>query len=344
MVPFAGWEMPVQYDGENGGIIPEHKAVRESCGVFDISHMGQFFVSGSSAESWLDGLQTNNVAKLGPGQAHYTFLLNERGGVIDDLIAYRLSDGRFLLIVNAAKIDEDAAWMQDHLDGAVTFEDASATHGAMAVQGPSTEQVFAKMFADAELHLPPRNGIASRNDLYVCRTGYTGEDGFELVCPAEQAGEWFDKAIAAGATPCGLGSRDSLRLEMGYPLNGSDLTPERTPRAAGLGFFVDLEKGDFIGRDALLAEKAGGFSEKLCAFKMLEKGPPPRPHYPVLVGDETIGEICSGGVSPSLGIGIGMAWLPREFSAIDTAIQIGIRGRTIPAAICRKPFYKKSTD
>jgi aminomethyltransferase len=336
IVPFAGWEMPVQY---KGGIMEEHRAVRERCGVFDISHMGQFVITGASAEAALNALLTNNIAKLSPGEAQYTFLLNENGGVIDDLIAYRLADDRFFLIVNASKVDEDAAWISARLGDGITFENLSDDHGALAIQGPLAAQVFEKMFA-GELTLPPRNGVATKDGVYVCRTGYTGEDGFELVCPATEVVGWLKKSIAAGAEPCGLGARDSLRLDMGYPLNGSDLSPERTPLEAGLGFFVDLKKGDFTGRDALLAQKENGLREKLCGFEMIDKGPPPRPHYPVEADGKVIGEICSAGLSPSLGIGIGMAYLPVAYSAIDTEIQIAIREKRYRARVVKKPFYK----
>ncbi len=340
IVPFAGWEMPVQY----AGILAEHKAVRENAGVFDISHMGQFLVSGPTAESALNGLLTNNIATLAPGQAQYTLLLNERGGVLDDLIAYRLADDRFLLIVNASMIEEDAAWLTPRLaDAGAGFENISDQCAAIAVQGPEAAAVFGKMMPGSEL--PPRNGLATfetpTGTVHVCRTGYTGEDGFELICPVAGGAFWLQRALDGGAIPCGLGARDSLRLEMGYPLNGSDLSPDRTPLEAGLGFFVDLRKDAFIGRDALVAQKKHGLHSKLCALRMNEKSPPPRPHYPVLSNGNEIGELTSGGLSPSLGAGIGMAYLPVAFSAVDTALQIAIRGKTFAAVVVKKPFYRK---
>jgi aminomethyltransferase len=343
IVPFAGWEMPVQY----AGILEEHQAVREKAGVFDISHMGQFLVTGAAAEEALNGLLTNNIAALSPGQAHYTLLLNENGGVIDDLIAYRLSDDRFFLIVNASMIDEDSAWMAPRLAAAgAGFENLSDQCAAIAIQGPDASAVFAKMMPDAEL--PPRNGVATfstpAGTVYVCRTGYTGEDGFELVCPVADGIAWWQRALDAGATPCGLGARDSLRLEMGYPLNGSDLSPSRTPLEAGLGFFVDLKKEPFIGRDVLVAQKKDGLPSKLCALRMIDKGPPPRPHYPVLADGNPIGELSSGGLSPSLGAGIGLAYVPVAFSAIDTALQIAIRGKNFAAVVVKRPFYRKGAS
>lgn len=342
MVPFAGWEMPVQYTG----IIDEHRAVREKCGVFDISHMGQFFVNGPGAAAWLDRMLTNQIASLELGQAQYTFLLNERGGVIDDLIAYRIGEDDFLLIVNAAKIAEDAAWMESHLDEGVNFADRSDRHGAIAVQGPDSARIYDEIFDGLGAPpLPPRNGVVfvpmAMDRIFVCRTGYTGEDGFELVCPADAAPAWFHKVLAAGAKPCGLGARDSLRLEMGYPLNGSDLDQDHSPLEAGMGFAVKLGKGDFIGRDVLAEQKERGLERRLVGFEMVDRGPPPRPHYPIEIGGEVIGEITSGGVSPSLSKGIGMAYLPAAHSKPGTGIDIDIRGRKLKANIVKKPFYTK---
>ena len=344
LVPFSGWEMPVHYSG----IIEEHTAVRERCGVFDISHMGQFFVSGTGAAGWLDGLLTNHAGALEIGQAHYTFLLNEDAGVIDDLILYRTGADEFLLIVNAAKVEEDAHWMQSHLSIGVNFSDRSGHHGALAIQGPDSPAIYDELFDGLGAPpLPPRNGVAfipmAMDRIFVCRTGYTGEDGFELVCPADATSAWFQKAISAGAQPCGLGARDSLRLEMGYPLNGADLTPDKTPLEAGLGFAVKLDEGvPFTGSEILAEQKRTGVSQKLAGFEMVDKGPPPRPHYPIEKDGAVIGEISSGGVSPSLRRGIGMAYLPIEHTKRGTGLQIDIRGRKLNAKIVRKPFYKKS--
>jgi aminomethyltransferase len=337
LVPFAGWNMPVQYTS----IIDEHTAVRTACGIFDISHMGQFIVSGPVAAAWLNGLLTNDIANLGIGEGHYTLMLNENGGVIDDLIAYRSGEAEFFLVVNASMIDEDFAWMAARQDANVTLRNESEQWAGMAIQGPTSAEIFAKVFP-AET-LPPRNGImTTATGAVVCRTGYTGEDGFEFFSPADEGIAWWDKFLAAGAKPCGLGARDSLRLEMGYPLNGNDLSPERTPIEAGLGFFCALEKGDFIGRDTLVRQKADGPAVKLTALRYLDKGPPPRAHYPVVSADGAVlGELASGVLSPSLMTGIGMAYLPAEFSNIGTPLQIEVRGRLFPAEVVKKPFYKK---
>jgi len=337
LVSFAGWNMPVQYTS----IIDEHTAVRTACGVFDISHMGQFIVSGPTAAAWLNGLLTNDIAKLGIGQGQYTLMLNEQGGVIDDLIAYRAAEEEFFLVVNASMIEEDFFWMAARQAEGIILRNESELWAGMAIQGPTSSEIFAKVFP-AEI-LPPRNGIMrTAAGCIVCRTGYTGEDGFEFFPPAAEGVAYWEKFIAAGAKACGLGARDSLRLEMCYPLNGNDLSPERSPIEAGLGYFCDLEKGDFIGRDILVRQKADGPALKLTAIRYLEKGAPPRAHYPVMAADGTVlGELASGVLSPSLMIGIGMAYLPAAFSKIGTSLGIEVRGRLFPAEVVKKPFYAK---
>lgn len=338
MVPFAGWNMPVQY----AGITREHLAVRSGCGIFDISHMGEFFVSGPESGAWLNRQLTNNTAKLQPGQGQYTLLLNEKGGVIDDLIIYRLAEDRWFLVVNASMIGEDRAWLNARLERGIEFRDESNRYAGMAIQGPNAAAVFTAMTGAT---LPPRNGIAEiaapHGSIIVCHTGYTGEDGFELFCEAADGIPWWDRAIAAGAVPCGLGARDTLRLEMGYPLNGNDLSPHRTPLEAGLGFFVDMEKGAFTGRAVLAAQKASGVPSKLAGIRMAAKSPPPRAHYPVLHYGSPVAELCSGGVSPSLGCGIGMAYLPPALAAPGTKLEIEIRGNPWPAEVVKKPFYRR---
>jgi aminomethyltransferase len=340
MVDFAGWEMPVQYKG----ILDEHRAVRESVGAFDISHMGEFFVSGDGAEAWLDGLLTNRVSKLSPGEAQYTLLLNERGGVIDDLIVYRTGVSDYLLIVNASKIDEDAAWFRAHAQEGVSFSDRSDDFSAIAVQGPKARGVYQTIFGSA---LPDgRNRVLPVKfegaDGYVVTTGYTGEDGFEIVIPNTAAPALWDALLAAGAAPCGLGARDTLRLEMCYPLNGSDLSPERTPLEAGLGFFVDLTKEDFIGKAALVAQKEAGVPVRLAALAVTEKSPPMRSHYPVLIDGKQVSETCSGALSPSLGYGIAMAYLPAEIAKVGQSVEIEVRGRRYPASVAKKPFFTRN--
>ena len=337
LIPFGGWAMPVQYSS----ILTEHAAVREKAGVFDISHMGQVFVTGADHIAWLDSLLTNNLSKLAPGQGQYTIMLNEGGGVIDDLIAYRLSETETLLIVNASMIPEDVAWMEKHLRPGAALRNESVAWAGLAIQGPDSAAIFGKLFPSETL--PPRNGISqTATGEIVCRTGYTGEDGYEFFCPAENGIAAFEKFIAAGATPCGLGARDTLRLEMCYPLNGNDLSPARSPIEAGLGFFCDLDKPHFIGCETLLSQKQNGPEVKLTAIELTEKGPPPRPHYPVLSADgETLGELSSGVLSPTLATGIAMAYLPAAFTKPGTPLLIDIRGRRFQAVTVKKPFLKK---
>jgi len=337
MVDFAGWEMPVQYSG----ILAEHRTVRESAGVFDISHMGEFFVVGSGSAAWLDSLLTNNVTALASGAAQYSLMLNERAGVIDDLIVYRLGAQSFLLVVNASMIEEDAAWLRARLVAGVEFENASADYGALAIQGPSAGGIFKKLF-DREMPAE-RNRVLRIGEDFVVTTGYTGESGFEWLMPAGVASSAWRRVLDAGAKPCGLGARDTLRLEMCYPLNGSDLSPERTPLEAGLGFFVDLGKPDFVGKAALVAQKAAGVPARLCALRVTEKAPPIRPHYPVWIGGNLVTETTSGALSPSLGEGIALAYLPVEFSKPGQEVEIEVRGRRFRACVRKKPLYHKET-
>jgi len=346
LVPFAGWAMPVQYSG----IVEEHKAVRERVGVFDISHMGRFLAEGRGAEAFLNRVLTNNVSRLTPGQGQYTLLLNEQGGVIDDLIAYRLSEREFLLVVNASMTEADFAWLGRHAgDEEVRLADISASTGGLAIQGPKSREILRAVLGDGATY-PERNTIlvstTREGVLYLCGTGYTGEEGFEFFGPAETIAVWFGKFVDAarelGGLPAGLGARDTLRLEMGYPLNGNDLSPERTPLEAGLGIFVDFDKGDFIGREVLAKQKAGGVKVKLTGFRMTSQGPPPRAHYPVWAGGAMVGEVCSGGLSPSLAHGIGLVYLPAALSPPGNALEIEIRGRRYAAETVKKPFYRRT--
>src|SRR2546421_2949300 len=361
IVPFAGWLMPVQYSS----IVEEHQTVRNNVGIFDISHMGQFIVDGAAGRQWLNRMLTNNVENLATGAGQYTFLLNENGGIIDDLIVYRIASETFLLVVNAARADDDFAWLQDHLEVghasglpdrtdrkrdacATMLTSRSANFGAVAVQGPRTAALFDALFGK-EIELPARNHIVDvpfgTTNVSVARTGYTGEDGIEVFSPASDAVKFWRAALERGKPlgikPCGLGARDTLRLEMCYPLNGSDLSPERNPIEAGLGFFVDLAKPDFVGRDALLKTKEFGPPEKLVPFRMKEKGPPPRPHYAVFRNGERIGEVTSGTLSPSLNCGIGMAYVSSAHAKIGAEIDIEIRGQKFPATVEKKQLYRK---
>lgn len=338
MVPFAGWQMPVQYEG----IMPEHKNVRSALGVFDISHMGQFSVTGPSACEWLDNLLTNNVESLSVGEGQYTFLLNDTGGVIDDLIIYRQEESKYFLVVNASKIDEDFEWMSEHggSDSAIEFQDLSVDYAGMAIQGPNSVQAFESLIPGATL--PERFCMAEfsvgNERVIICRTGYTGEDGYELFCSAASGPAWWAKCLAAGAKPTGLGARDSLRLEKCYPLNGNDLSPEVTPLQAGMGFAVDLSKANFIGKSRLVQQKADGLPKRLVAIRQTEKSPPPRPGYEVYSADQLVGTLSSGGVSPILGCGISLAYIEAGHNRIGTSLDVEIRGKRFPATVVKKPF------
>ncbi len=340
MIGFGGWDMPVYYSS----ILEEHQAVRQRVGIFDISHMGQIRVSGPSAEPWLNTLLTNNLKKLKISEGQYTLLLNAQGGVIDDLIVYRRGDNEYFLVVNAAKIEEVFDWMQSRPTGGVSVSNLSDHFAALAVQGPRSVDLL-QQFGD----LPTRNHIQECRiqgiPVLLARTGYTGEDGFELFYPAAAAAVIWNHLLEQGATigvkPCGLGARDTLRMEVCYPLNGADLSPNRTPLEAGLAFFVDLEKAEFVGRDLLLAQKEAGLKQRLVAVKADGKSPPLRAHYGVFVGQVPVGELTSGTQSPSLGIGIGLAYIDTPFSSPGQKVEIDVRGRRFAATVEKKPLYKK---
>ena len=345
MIPFGAWIMPVQYSG----IMDEHQAVRKNVGVFDISHMGQLTATGPQAGGWLNEMLTNNIDKLEVGTGQYTFLLNEQGGIIDDLIVYRTAPEEFLLVVNASRTDEDFAWLEKHLKNRAELKNRSAEYGGLAIQGPRVIELL-RAFVGKEAEIPERNQIKEFGydgiKLSIARTGYTGEDGVEVFYPADAAPKvWTDvlaKGKELGIRPCGLGARDTLRLEMCYPLNGSDLSPEHNPIEAGLGFFVDLKKPTFIGREVLAEAKESGTANRLVPFRMKSKGPPPRPHYSVWRDGEQIGEVTSGTLSPSLNEGIGMAYVASAHAKTGSDLEIEIRGQRLPAVIEKKPFYKKS--
>lgn len=347
LVDFGGWQMPVQYSG----IVEEHKAVREAAGVFDISHMGEFLVSGAGAAAFLNGLLTNDVSKLVNGQGQYTLMLNEQGGVIDDLIIYQIHKTEFFLVVNASRISEDRAWIREKLPAGVSFADQSDTTSAVALQGPKALEI-ARAFLGAGWPEPKRNGITNYSwnceKIITARTGYTGEDGLEIFFPSVIAENFLftllETGKPSGLKPCGLGARDTLRLEACLPLNGNDLSEKRTPLEAGLGVFVSLTKeASFPGKDVLLRQKSEGVKEKLVAFRLKDKGPPPRPHYPLFQGAMRVGEVTSGAPSPTLGYGIGLAYVPSGLAEPGTALDLEVRGMRVPVEIVKKPFYKRNS-
>ncbi|MBI4326632.1 MAG: glycine cleavage system aminomethyltransferase GcvT [Chloroflexi bacterium] len=366
LVEFGGWEMPVQYTG----IMEEHQAVRTAAGLFDISHMGEFFVTGAGAESYLNQALTNDVRKLCVHQAQYTLMCNGHGGVIDDLYVYRIGEQSFLLVVNASRIEPDFHRLETILASSphragVELTNASALYGALAVQGPRVAEFIDAFVAEgmAAAAPPIRPTDLKKNQIgpvtfragalsyegFVARTGYTGEDGFEIVAPAEiMASLWqrmLDFGSPHGLKPAGLGARDTLRTEVCYPLYGHELDEQTTPLEAGLGYFVALEKPGFAGRSVLAKQKADGVSKKCVAFKMTGRSAPPRPHYPIWSsGAEAarIGEVSSGTQSPTLGLGIGLGYVPTPFAGPGTHLEIEIRGKRGPAVVVSKPIYRKA--
>jgi glycine cleavage system T protein (aminomethyltransferase) len=356
LVDFGGWEMPVQYTS----ITDEHLAVRNAAGIFDISHMGEVTVSGAGAEEFLNRVLTNDLRKLASGEGQYTLMCNERGGVIDDLYAYKLSDGVYFLIINASRISADVAWLQSQaakFSGDLKLTDASHHYSAVAVQGPRVKE-FIDVCISGSSNCAMRAGRVTglkknqiggfpfeHGDVLMSRTGYTGEDGFEIIGGDEAIQHVWNRILEIGKPfgikPCGLGARDTLRTEVCYPLYGNELDEQTTPIEAGLGFFVSLDKVEFNGRSVLAEQKANGAKKKLVAFKMTDKSAPPRPHYPIWANGANVGIVTSGTQSPSLNLGIGMGYVPPEFAKPDTKIEIEIRGKRFAAVVVKKPIYKK---
>lgn len=343
MIEFGGWEMPVQYSG----ILEEHRAVRERAGLFDVSHMGEIEVTGDEALPFLRRLLTNEPANLTVGQAQYTLMCLPTGGVIDDLIAYRLGDNRYLLIVNAANIEKDYAWLRDHVTGRVHVTNLSDEKGLLALQGPRAVDILTPL-STADLATLRYYHIVEAQvagiPAFVSRTGYTGEDGFEILVDASQVVALWDALLDAGRDhgllPAGLGARDTLRLEAALPLYGHELTEEINPLEAGLERFVKLEKETFIGRDALLATRKEGLRRKLIGFEMVGRGIA-RQGYEILHEGQPVGVVTSGTYAPFLEKAIGMGFVPVELSPPGTAIEVRVRQRTVPARVVKRPFYKR---
>ena len=360
LIEFGGWEMPVQYSS----IVDEHLAVRKAAGIFDISHMGEICVSGPSATAFLNHILTNDIRKIAVGQGQYTLMCNARGGVVDDLYVYRLGDEEYLLIVNASRIDADWDWIQEQYEsgavsGEIRIRNCSEEFGAVAIQGPRVVEFINQVVPGGSISgtFVTKATDLKKNELgafvfgaatiYLARTGYTGEDGFEIVAPTNVIEAVWMRALAVGhqgcLQPAGLGARDTLRTEVCYPLYGHELDENTTPIEAGVGFFVSLDKGDFVGRSVLAEQKQNGTKKKLAAFKMTEKSAPPRPHYPIWIDGSSVGEVVSGTQSPSLNAGIGLGYVPAQFAKPGTKIEIEIRGKRAPAEIVAKPIYRKAT-
>ena len=346
MAPFAGYAMPIQYPA---GIRAEHFAVRSAAGLFDVSHMGEFTVRGPQSCDLVQYLTVNDVSKVAVGQAQYSALCKEDGTILDDLLVYRCAD-RFILVVNAGNRVRDWNWVTEHGAGFdVDVSDDSDDIALIALQGPASQAILTSltdMDLDAIGYYRFAEGAVATTEGIVSRTGYTGEDGFELYLPAAAAVSAWEALVRAGEphglAPAGLGSRDSLRLEMGYALYGNDLDEEHTALESGLGWIVKLDAGDFIGRDALAAQKARGVSRRLTGIRCRRRGFPRR-GYPILHDGEEVGTVTSGVASPSLGEGIALGYLPVELARPGTDIGILIRGRTVPARTQRPPFHTKGS-
>ena len=346
IVPFAGFEMPVQYQT---GIIAEHTAVRQTAGLFDVSHMGEFIVRGPQALDLVQYVTVNDASKIEVGQAQYSAMCLESGGIIDDLLIYRFAD-RFMLVVNAANRAKDLEWIRQHADTFdVELEDASEVTALIALQGPAAREILqplTKPDVNSIEYYRFSEGEVANVPAVISGTGYTGEDGFELYTAAEDASKVWDALLSAGSSdgliPAGLGARDSLRLEMGYSLYGNDLDENHTTLESGLGWITKLDNDDFVGRDALIEQKENGVARRLVGMK-LEGRAFPRPGYPIVSNGEAVGQITSGTMSPSLGVGIALGYVPSEMARIDTVLQIDVRGRLADGRVQRPPFYTDSS-
>jgi aminomethyltransferase len=340
-VDFGGWEMPVQYSS----ILEEHKAVRTAVGLFDVSHMGEIEIRGPRALEVVQRLTTNDASKLEIFQVQYSTLCYPHGGIVDDLTVYRLGPEHFFLCVNAANIEKDLAWIVEQAHGEADIINTSAQIAQLALQGrhaQTTLQPLCDIPLDAMRYYWSARGRVQGVDALISRTGYTGEDGFEIYYPAAQGPELWSYLMEAGAPygirPIGLGARDTLRLEMGYALYGHDLTTDTTPLQAGLGWIVKLNKGSFIGREALLKERAEGVTRRLVGLELIDRGVA-RPHYHILADEEVVGEMTSGSVSPSLHKSIGLGYVRPAYAKVGTPLQVDIRGKSAQARVASTPFY-----
>ena len=344
MVEFAGWAMPVQYSGP----IPEHLAVREAAGLFDVSHMGQVEIRGRDALRLVDFVTANDPKGLDDNEAQYSLLLNAAGGIVDDLIVYRVDEEHYLLVVNAGTTEKDFVWIQSHA-GAFNCEvrNTSAAYALLALQGPSAEQILQKLTPSLLDRIPSfwsQRAEVDRVPTRVSRTGYTGEDGFEILCkPGDVAHLWnrlLVTGVGDGLVPCGLAARNTLRLEAKLLLYGNDMDERTSALEAGLGWVVKLDKGDFIGREALVEQKRAGVARRLVGFEMLDRAPA-RDGYAILKDGSQIGTVTSGSPAPFLKKNIGLGYLPSEYAKVGTEINVLVRERAAPAVVVKTPFYRR---
>lgn len=344
MVDFAGFEMPIQYSS----IIAEHKAVRNNVGVFDVSHMGEFFVSGEKALEFVQSITTNDASRLYPGRVQYSAMCYEDGGIVDDLLVYQLEENKYMLVVNASNIEKDFDWAEFHLIDGVTLENHSDDYSLLAIQGPDSQKVmeklFGKTFSMDYYHFETEK--YNDQEIIVSRTGYTGELGYEVYMKVDTATaeKFWDELFEAGKefniVPVGLAARDTLRLEMGFCLYGNDIDNSTNPFEAGLGWITKMKKGNFIGKDALVAVKEKGLSRKLIPLVCQAKAIP-RKGYPIQINGEEIGSVTSGAMSPILERGIALAYLDKRYTEEETSVNIMIRGKEIPATVTKLPFVKR---
>ncbi len=349
MVDFGGWDMPVQY---KAGVIEEHLRTRTACGLFDVSHMGEIWVEGEDAIKFVNRITTNDVTKLVDGQAHYSALTNEKGGVVDDLLVYRFDEGKLLLVVNAGTTEKDWEWISSHMtDENITLVNASKDYCQIAIQGPNALEIVQKLTEENLSEIKYYHftvGKFDGVDAIISRTGYTGEDGFEIYADSEKAAELWNKILETGnygadggILPCGLAARNTLRLESAMSLYGHELGDDISPLEAGLGWICKLKKdSDFIGRDILVKQKAEGLERKLVGFEMKDKGIA-RDEFPVIINDEKLGVVTSGSPAPFLKKNIGLAFVPTEFANVGQEIKIDVRGKLLAAEIVPTPFYKR---
>lgn len=342
IVPFAGWLLPVQYSG----VIAEHMAVREKCGIFDVSHMGELLLKGQSAKENLNHLLTNDYTDMPVGAARYSPMCNENGGCVDDLIVYKKAEDDYFIVVNAANKDKDYAWMKEHLLPGSELTDASDDYAQIALQGPKAEEILKKLAAEEDIPTGYYTALFDRTvdgmNCIISRTGYTGEEGFEIyLSPADAPKMWnllLDAGKEEGLIPCGLGARDTLRLEASMPLYGHEMNDEISPRETGLGIFVKMKKEDFIGKAALV--QRGKPTVKRVGLKVTGRGIL-REHQTVLLDGKEIGHTTSGTFCPYLNQPVAMAILPKEYAEIGTALEVDVRGRKVPVEVIALPFYKR---
>ncbi|MDJ0651238.1 MAG: glycine cleavage system aminomethyltransferase GcvT [Xenococcaceae cyanobacterium MO_188.B19] len=346
-VPFSGWEMPVQFTG----LKQEHQAVRSRVGMFDISHMGKFTLVGKDLVAQLQTLVPSDLSRLQPQQAQYTVLLNPQGGIIDDIIFYRQEDTttgeqQGILIVNAGTTDKDRNWILEHIDpDSIKLQDISRDHVLIALQGKESVPILQSLVKENITNIPRfghQQVTIAGNSAFIARTGYTGEDGFEIMLTPEMGEQLWLSLLAAGVTPCGLGARDTLRLEAAMCLYGQDIDETTTPLEAGLGWLVHLNsKGDFIGRSVLEAQKTAGVSRRLVGLQMQGRHIA-RHDYPVISEGKNVGKITSGTLAPTLGKAIALAYVPKSLSKVGQELEVTIRGKNYPATVVKKPFYRSS--